>query len=576
YLEMICEEKGISYGEENVGAETTVSADGITNDGQEGPDLSGHSVSEAIDAVLEEELSAETTKCMTTTQAADEARKAMKKRKTVFYLEFSPSADKSQINIVNIVNQAFEEGIDRAEDEGDYLFWSVRNLKYTAQYNRYTGAKRFVVYAWYYDTTAQEAYVKSYLDLLFPQLGINSAAISDQEKIRKCYEFITSTISYDTAHAGMTGEEYPLQYTAYAGLHDKSCVCQGYALLFYRMMKRAGITARLMPGYGQAERHGWNIVKLGGRFYNVDSTWDSTILQEYNARYQFFLKNEAEFPNHTRDAKYNDAAFHSKYPMAAVSYPIYYWKTNNGADNLLHAVAYHASAPVKFSLRVSRVDNNTANLSWDAVDGAVRYDVYGADNGDFVWYGSFTANAATIDYKAGSANMTWYVTASNAERYELGKSNTASCSAAIKYPKKGTKFTDANGATYKVTKASKKGCEVAVAKWKKNAARVTIPDVVERDGLKYKVTSIGVGAFKNQKKLKAVTMGANIKSIGKSAFFKCKKLGTVEIRSTSLKKVGKKAFSKTAKTIKLTCKKKKKKAYKDKLTKAGAKKVKTV
>ncbi|MBR6315814.1 MAG: leucine-rich repeat protein [Lachnospiraceae bacterium] len=574
YLAMLCEEKGISYADESVGAETSVSGDGIA---QDGPDISGLTASEAIDVILEEELSAESaTKCMTTTQAADLARKEMKKRKSVFYLEFKPSADTSQINIVNIINQVFEEGIGRAEDEGDYLFWSVRNLKYTAQRNRYTGAKRFVVYAWYYDTTAQEKYVKSYLDLLFPQLGINSAAVSDQEKIRKCYEFITSNISYDTTHAGMTGEQYPLQYTAYAGLHDKTCVCQGYALLFYRMMKRAGITARLMPGYGQEERHGWNIVQLGGKFYNVDSTWDSTVLQEYNARYQFFLKNEAEFPNHTRDAKYNDAAFHSKYPMAAVSYPIYYWKATNGADNLLHAVTYHASASEKFALRVSRVDNNTASLQWDAVNGAVRYDVYGTDNGDFVWYGSYTTNAAAIDYKVTGGNMTWYVTASNAERYELGKSNNASCSAAIMYPKKGTKFTDVNSATYKVTKAGNKGCEVAVVKWKKNAARVTIPDVVEYNGIRFKVTSIGAGAFKNQKKLKAVTMGANIKSIGKSAFFKCKKLSTVEIRSTNLKKVGKKAFAKTAKKIKLVCKGKKKKAYKSKLTKAGAKSVKAV
>ncbi|MCR5337054.1 MAG: hypothetical protein K6E75_00715, partial [Lachnospiraceae bacterium] len=144
YLAMLCEEKGISYADESVGAENSVSGDGILKDTQDGPDISGLSVSEAIDVILEEELSAETaTKCMTTTQAADLARKEMKKRKSVFYLEFKPSADKSQINIVNIINQVFEEGIDRAEDEGDYLFWSVRNLKYTAQINRYTGAKRF-------------------------------------------------------------------------------------------------------------------------------------------------------------------------------------------------------------------------------------------------------------------------------------------------------------------------------------------------------------------------------------------------------------------------------------------------
>ena len=127
------------------------------------------------------------------------------------------------------------------------------------------------------------------------------------------------------------------------------------------------------------------------------------------------------------------------------------------------------------------------------------------------------------------------------------------------YPKAGTKYTVA-GCQYKVIKA---GAEVSLVGTNKTAKSVTIPAVIKVKGVTYKVTSIGTKAFNGSKKLTKVTVGANIKKISNNAFFKCKSLKTVIIKSVLLTKktANKKAFKGVNKKMVIKVPKKVKKAY---------------
>ena len=127
------------------------------------------------------------------------------------------------------------------------------------------------------------------------------------------------------------------------------------------------------------------------------------------------------------------------------------------------------------------------------------------------------------------------------------------------YPKAGTKYTVA-GCQYKVTKA---GAEVSLIKANKKAKSVTIPAVIKVKGVTYKVTSIGAKAFNGSKKLTKVTVGTNIKKISNNAFYKCKSLKTVTIKSVLLTKktTSKKAFKGVGKKMVIKVPKKVKKAY---------------
>lgn len=127
------------------------------------------------------------------------------------------------------------------------------------------------------------------------------------------------------------------------------------------------------------------------------------------------------------------------------------------------------------------------------------------------------------------------------------------------YPKAGTKYTVA-GCQYKVIKA---GAEVSLVGTNKNAKSVTIPAVIKVKGVTYKVTSIGAKAFNGSKKLKKVTIGTNIKKISNNAFYKCKSLKMVNIKSVLLTKktANKKAFKGVNKKMVIKVPKKVKKAY---------------
>ena len=142
--------------------------------------------------------------------------------------------------------------------------------------------------------------------------------------------------------------------------------------------------------------------------------------------------------------------------------------------------------------------------------------------------------------------------------------------AALGAPAVGTESTSDDGtATYKVTVSGLTNGELTyIAPTNKKSTTVIIPDTVVIDGVTYKVTAAEKNAFKNNKYIKKLIIGNNVKTIGKSAFAGCKKLKSVTI-GKSVSKIGAKAFygckelkSINIKTKKLTAKKVGKNAFK--------------
>ena len=126
-------------------------------------------------------------------------------------------------------------------------------------------------------------------------------------------------------------------------------------------------------------------------------------------------------------------------------------------------------------------------------------------------------------------------------------------------PKAGTKYT-VGGNQYTVLKA---GLTVRFSKANPKAKTVTIPNTIKVDGISYKVVEVGANAFKNNKKVKKVTIGANVVKIANKAFNKCPSLRNVIIKTTLLTKktASKKCFSKVHKKMVIKVPKKVKKSY---------------
>lgn len=130
----------------------------------------------------------------------------------------------------------------------------------------------------------------------------------------------------------------------------------------------------------------------------------------------------------------------------------------------------------------------------------------------------------------------------------------------------------AGALNYKVTNANTEGKGAVsvknAVKGKKKTKTVTIPKTVKIGNVKYTVTAIEDKAFKGYTKMTKVSIGANVKTIGKSAFSGDKKLKTVS-GGKGLVTIKDSAFEKCTKLTKITLNKKvktigKKVFYKDK------------
>ena len=142
---------------------------------------------------------------------------------------------------------------------------------------------------------------------------------------------------------------------------------------------------------------------------------------------------------------------------------------------------------------------------------------------------------------------------------------------AAKIPAVGTTKT-VGKAIYKVIKSDAKNGTVTLVKLtNKNEKKFTVPASVKVDGVSFKVTEISKNAFKNNKKLKQVTIGKNVTKIGANAFNGDSKLKKITIKSTKLKKVGKKAFKGIHAKCRIKVPKKKLTAYKRLLKGKGQK-----
>ena len=140
--------------------------------------------------------------------------------------------------------------------------------------------------------------------------------------------------------------------------------------------------------------------------------------------------------------------------------------------------------------------------------------------------------------------------------------------------------------TYRITSVATDGTgTVTYEKNNSNTATIQIPAKITIEGITYKVTSIAANAFKNNRKirnvtignnvtvigknafykcsnLKKITIGANVTTIQKNAFYKCSSLKNIKIKSKKLKTIGKNAIKGIHKKAVIQVPKTKKAAYK--------------
>lgn len=215
--------------------------------------------------------------------------------------------------------------------EGDALIYGFGGCQLS--YNSKAGYIQYTML--YHSDAEQEAKLTAAVAEAMTTLQLNG--LSEAKKITKIHDYICNHVDY----AYNSTEEQI--YTAYGALCTGKAVCQGYAVLFYRMCKEAGLSVRIISGTGNGGPHAWNIVRLGSKYYNVDCTWDGQDVATYN---EFLLKSEADFRDHTRESwpvagsrylDYTSAEFNAQYPMTEKS-----WDESDDSNDSVETTYAHS------------------------------------------------------------------------------------------------------------------------------------------------------------------------------------------------------------------------------------------
>lgn len=118
-------------------------------------------------------------------------------------------------------------------------------------------------------------------------------------KEKVLHDYVVNNTKYDEA-AAVDIKGNPDAFTAYGVLINKKAVCEGYAEAMYRLLNAAGIENYLIKGQADGVLHEWNIVKISGKYYHLDATFDDPVADKDYLDYNYFnLSDKAISVNHS-------------------------------------------------------------------------------------------------------------------------------------------------------------------------------------------------------------------------------------------------------------------------------------
>ena len=238
-------------------------------------------------------------------------------RITITYRSSSDNMSDIPDVVREIMSYAYAETDDPAE--GDYIYHRCGGYEIQYRSERTTDGYTYAIeiFPSFYTDAEQEQKVTALAGKVLGE--IIRDGMSDWEKAGAIHDYVCGHVKYDLVHK--KNEHYHLKATAYAALVNGTAVCQGYSALMYRLLREAGIEARVVTGElikdGAPEYHAWNIVKIGELWYNVDATADSMTQSR-----DMFLKGRGFFDDHIRDDIFLTESFDLQYPVSETDWVI--------------------------------------------------------------------------------------------------------------------------------------------------------------------------------------------------------------------------------------------------------------
>lgn len=250
-----------------------------------------------------------------TTKNRDEFTKelynAVTKRESKVMITYTgKNGDKVFDDFDDLIVAVYQIDDKNTSNDADYVQGLLKS--YTVSYNRST---LFIIKFQYYESLEETNKVDAEIKKILKSLGVSS--MSTYGKAKAIHDYIVDQVEYDTDLE---------KFSAYDGLFNNSTVCNGYALLYYKMLTEAGVPCKIVTGLAEVDGvqtlHAWNIVKLKNKWYLVDPTWDDPI-GGTRIYYDYFLKGSKVFDKeHIATDQFATEEILKQYPISEKNYKV--------------------------------------------------------------------------------------------------------------------------------------------------------------------------------------------------------------------------------------------------------------
>lgn len=289
----------------------------------------------------------------------DQVVKEIEKQMNAFETDINLSYKGSMTNFNDNVLAAF----DKAQKQAVYAGGHIESTSISTDS---AGDIKFKIK--YLTTKTQEVTVQKKVDQVLA--NIITPSMTTFQKVKAVNDYIVSNAKY-----GESTKSSP--HSAHALLMEGQAVCQGYALLTYKMLDQIGVEVQYVVGVVNGnEDHTWNLVKVDGKWYHLDTTWNDPLPNRTGtSSYDYFLVTDAQL-------KKDHTWVTSDYP-AATSTIYSYMQNVHYAQQMNNSLYFSNKAD---NNKLYKLDLGTAKKT-KLADTRVLY-IVGA--GDAIYYSDFS------------------------------------------------------------------------------------------------------------------------------------------------------------------------------------------
>lgn len=129
--------------------------------------------------------------------------------------------------------------------------------------------------------------------------------IGEYERELLIHDMIIKSCRYDSDSVE-TAKSYTGPASSYGALVNKNALCSGYAKAAKLLLNRVGISCRTIKGVAGGVGHMWDLVKIDGKWYHLDPTWNDSQAFSDEGSYDYFnLSDKLITADHTISPGYH-------------------------------------------------------------------------------------------------------------------------------------------------------------------------------------------------------------------------------------------------------------------------------